>query len=69
MSAAMLALCGLLPLKGDESVWLVRGVRPFAREALLLLAKVVVLLENTEDATLVKDDGERYSSEASVAML
>lgn len=43
MSAEMFGFCGLLPLKGEESVWFVRGVRPLASEPFLLRAKAFVL--------------------------
>ena len=58
ISAAAFEAFGLLVLGGDESEWLVMGVRPLANEAFLLWAKACELELNTEEAVLVSELAE-----------
>ena len=58
MSAVAFEACGLLTLGGDESEWLVMGVRPLANEAFLLRAKACEFELKTEEAVLVSELAE-----------
>jgi len=53
-----LEVWGLLVLGGDESEWLVKGVRPLASEAFLLCAKACELELNTEEVVLASELAE-----------
>jgi hypothetical protein len=48
--------CGLLPFGGEESVWFVRGVKPFV--AALLLTYAWELWVKTEEAVLPSELAE-----------
>ena len=56
--AATLEVGGLLVLGGEESEWLVSGVRPFKCEAFLLCAKACEFELNTEEAVLASELAE-----------
>lgn len=58
MSAADFECRGELPFGGEESSWLVRGVRPLAVAEFLLCAKACEFEASFEEATLARELAE-----------
>ena len=64
---ASMACFGVLPLGGDESVWLVRGVRPLATDAFLVCMAEVWLTLKTDELVLVRELAEPVTRRVSPA--